>query len=39
MSRVDRYKHIHEKSRPESIKRPLIPENQWVNIEKKNQKN
>ena len=39
MSRVDRYKHIHEKSRPAEHKRPLIPENQWVNIEKKNQKN
>ncbi len=39
MSRVDRYKHIHENRDQQSIKRPLIPENQWVNIEKKNQKN
>ncbi len=30
---MDRYKHIHEKSRPAEHKRPLIPENQWVNIE------
>ncbi|VFA61094.1 cell envelope-related function transcriptional attenuator common domain [Enterococcus faecalis] len=39
MSRVDRYKHIHEKSRPAEHKKTFNPENQWVNIEKKNQKN
>ena len=33
MSRVDRYKHIHEKSRPREHKKTFNPENQWVNIE------
>ncbi len=41
MSRVDRYKHIHEKSRPAEHKKTFNPRKSMgeLNIEKKNQKN